>query len=133
MKTSTVEKVFYYLGEISIPLTLIFVILLLPLILKSSWCGIVLLVTLVIFLITRLYFSFPKNRSLFKVPLYNSMLIFITIYTILVYYRLESALSNNNVLLRDINLKYCEANFLIMACAFLGASMNSFIYKFNEK
>ena len=123
------KKTLYYIGQICILVILWLIIQLLPLILKSSWQGVLLITTLTIFLMVRLYFYLPENQELTKMPIYNILIIFITLYFLLIYFRIFIAIDFKRYLLNTVSIKYCKTNFLILSCSLIGVVLNSILYK----
>ena len=124
-----IKKVLYYIGQICILVILLFTIELLPLILKSSWQGVLLITTLTIFLMVRLYFYLPGNQQLTKMPIYNILIIIITLYFLIIYFRIFIAIDFKRYLLNEISIEYCKTNFLILSCSLSGVVINSILYK----
>ena len=133
MNTSNVKKTLYYTGQICILVILYLIIQMLPLILSSSWQGIVLITSLTIFLMVRLYFFLPENSELTKMPIYNILIIVITLYFLLIYLRIFMAIDFKRYLLDTISIKYCKTNFLILSCSLIGVVINSCLYKIAYK
>ncbi len=129
MNTSNIKKGLYYAGQICILVILYLIIQMLPLILQSSWQGILLITSLTIFLMVRLYFYLPGNSGLTKMPIYNILIIFITLYFLLIYFRIFMAIDFKRYLLNTISIKYCKTNFLILSCSLIGVVLNSCLYK----
>ncbi len=126
---SNFRKYLYYTGQICILIILLAVIELLPLIFKSSWQGVILIISLTIFLMVRLYFYLPENKELTKLPIYNILIIVITLYFLLVCYKIYDAVDFKRYLLDEISMEYCNANFVILSCSLIGVVLNSFLYK----
>ena len=129
MNTGNIRKILYYTGQICILVILYLIIQMLPLILESSWQGIILITSLTIFLMVRLYFYLPENRGLTKMPIYNILIIFITLYFLLIYFRIFIAIDFKRYLLNTVSIKYCKTNFLILSCSLIGVVLNSILYK----
>ena len=129
MNTGNIRKILYYTGQICILVILYLIIQMLPLILESSWQGIVLITSLTIFLMIRLYFYLPENQGLTKMPIYNILIIFITLYFLLIYFRIFIAIDFKRYLLNTVSIKYCKTNFLILSCSLIGVVLNSILYK----
>ena len=124
-----IKKVLYYIGQICILIILWLIIELLPLVLKSSWQGVLLITALTIFLMVRLYFYLPGNQQLTKMPIYNILIIIITLYFLIIYFRIFIAIDFKRYLLNDISIEYCKTNFLILSCSLFGVVINSVLYK----
>ena len=129
MNTGNIRKILYYTGQICILVILYLIIQMLPLILESSWQGIILITSLTIFLMVRLYFYLPENQELTKMPIYNILIIFITLYFLLIYFRIFIAIDFKRYLLNTVSIKYCKTNFLILSCSLIGVVLNSILYK----
>ena len=129
MNTGNIKKILYYTGQICILVILYLIIQMLPLILESSWQGILLITSLTIFLMVRLYFYLPENQGLTKMPIYNILIIFITSYFLLIYFRIFMAIDFKRYLLNTVSIKYCKTNFLILSCSLIGVVLNSILYK----
>ena len=129
MNTGNIKKILYYTGQICILVILYLIIQMLPLILESSWQGIILITSLTIFLMVRLYFYLPENRELTKMPIYNILIISITLYFLLIYFRIFIAIDFKRYLLNTVSIKYCKTNFLILSCSLIGVVLNSILYK----
>ena len=129
MNTGNIRKILYYTGQICILVILYLIIQMLPLILESSWQGIILITSLTIFLMVRLYFYLPENQELTKMPIYNILIISITLYFLLIYFRIFMAIDFKRYLLDTISIKYCKTNFLILSCSLIGVVLNSILYK----
>ena len=129
MNTGNIRKILYYTGQICILVILYLIIQMLPLILVSSWQGIILITSLTIFLMVRLYFYLPENQGLTKMPIYNILIIFITLYFLLIYFRIFMAIDFKRYLLNTISIKYCKTNFVILSCSLIGVVLNSILYK----
>ena len=129
MNTGNIRKILYYTGQICILVILYLIIQMLPLILESSWQGIILITSLTIFLMVRLYFYLPENRELTKMPIYNILIISITLYFLLIYFRIFIAIDFKRYLLNTVSIKYCKTNFLILSCSLIGVVLNSILYK----
>ncbi len=129
MNMSNIRKILYYTGQICIIVILYLIIQMLPLILNSSWQGILLITSLTIFLMTRLYFYLPENQALTKMPIYNILIIVITLYFLLIYFRIFMAIDFKRYLLSNVSIKYCKTNFLILSCSLIGVVFNSYLYK----
>ncbi len=123
------QKGLYYTGQICVLIILFLVIQLLPLIFKSSWQGIIFIVTLTIFLMVRLYFYLPENRGLTKMAMYNVLILVITLYFFIIYYRIFDAIDFKRYLLSEVSIEYCKTNFIILSCALFGVIGNSILYK----
>ena len=120
------DKILYVLANISIVLDLIIIIKLLPVIYKSSWQGILLLVSLTLFLIVRLYFQLPKNKFITKI-------LFLTLYLVIVFSKICISINFKSYLLFYTNIDYCKTNFLILSIAMIGICINSFINLIGER
>lgn len=90
--------------------------------------GIGLLFLFVTFLyIFSMFFGLLSKRKCYQKRLsYNLVIIFLTIYFILLIWRLvfEQGLLATSPLL---NLAYCKSNFIIMSCVMLGIVLNTFL------
>ena len=129
MNTGNIKKILYYTGQICILVILYLIIQMLPLILESSWQGIILITSLTIFLMVRLYFYLPENQGLTKMPIYNILIISITLYFLLIYFRIFMAIDFKRYLLNTVSIKYCKTNFVILSCSLIGVVLNSILYK----
>lgn len=129
MEMNKIKKGLYHAGQICVLVILWLVIQMLPLIFKSSWQGIVFICMLTLFLIVRLYFYLPKNRGLTKMAMYNILIIVITLYFFIIYYRIFSAIDFKRYLLSEVSIEYCKTNFIILSCALFGVIGNSILYK----
>ena len=123
------KKILYYIGQLCILVILLLTIELLPLIFKSSWQGVLLIIALTIFLMVRLYFYLPGNQQLTKMPIYNILIIIITLYFLIIYFRIFIAIDFKRYLLNEISIEYCKTNFLILSCSLSGVVINSILYK----
>lgn len=100
-----------------------------PLIFESSWQGLLFLFTIFIFIILELYLVVKEKKIIKNAWYYNILLIMITMYLSIIYYKIYSIKSS----LYGINLSYCKNNYLIISLVFIFIMFNMAIIKYVKK
>lgn len=128
-----IKKSIYIVSIASLIFLTFLTIEMLPLIFQSTWQGTFFLVAVILLLLIELI-ALIKEKNLIKESWsYNIFLIAITLYLTIIYYRIYSNNSFND-LIYTIDIKYCKQNYLILAltCLFIICNL-VLIIKDNKK
>ncbi len=130
------KTVLYYMSLISQILFLVMTSILVPLILKSSWQGLMFLTTVLIYIGIRLFMIVTRKKIVEKVPIYNILTIALTFYLGIIFTRIMLVELSSNVLY-DLSMEYCRNNFFLisitMICVILNTIILLFLKEENEK
>ena len=108
------KTVLYYMSLISQILFLVMTSILVPLILKSSWQGLMFLTTVLIYIGIRLFMIVTRKKIVEKVPIYNILTIALTFYLGIIFTRIMLVELSSNVLY-DLSMEYCRNNFFLIS------------------
>lgn len=130
------KTVLYYMSLISQILFLVMTSILVPLILKSSWQGLMFLTTVLIYIGIRLFMIVTRKKIVEKVPIYNILTIALTFYLGIIFTRIMLVELSSNVLY-DLSMEYCRNNFFLISITMICVTLNTIILLFlkeeNEK
>lgn len=122
-----IDKVIYYLRFIFFILYLIITILLLPFVFKTGRIGIFFLVTLFLFIAMTLFSILSKKEIYLKTKSYNLVIIALTIYISIVYYRVSLDERLRLTGLYTVSLDYCKLNFILLGLVMIGICLNTIV------
>lgn len=122
-----INKVIYYLRIVSFLLYLIITIFLLPFVFECGKIGIFFLVSLFLFIAITLFSMFSKKKIYIKTKSYNLIIIALTLYLGIVYYRilLDERLKLSG--LYTVSLDYCKMNFILLGLVMIGIILNTVV------
>jgi len=129
---SLMNKVLYYMSLISEVLFLIIVCLLLPLILKSEFPGLLFLVTVLIFIGLRLFMIITKNSIVQEVKIYNILTITLTFYLGIIFTRIMLVYFQSSALY-ELSMDYCRNNFFLLSLTMICMILNTIILIFTKE
>ena len=117
---------------ISEVLFLIMVCLLLPLILKSEFPGLLFLVTVLIFIGLRLFMIITKNSIVQEVKIYNILTITLTFYLGIIFTRIMLVYFQSSALY-ELSMDYCRNNFFLLSLTMICMILNTIILIFTKE
>ena len=123
------KTVLYYMSLISQILFLVMTSILVPLILKSSWQGLMFLTTVLIYIGIRLFMIVTRKKIVEKVPIYNILTIALTFYLGIIFTRIMLVELSSNVLY-DLSMEYCRNNFFLISITMICVILNTIILLF---
>lgn len=127
-----VNKVLYYMSLISEILFLIMTILLFPLIIKSKFSGWLFLITVIIYIMLRLFMLIAKKKIIEKVTLYNSLTIALTFYLGIIFARIMVTKLSPSILY-ELSMTYCKNNFFLISLTMICMILNTIILLFSKE
>ena len=129
---SQMNKVLYYMSLISEILFLIMVSLLLPLIFKIGFSGVLFLVTVLILIGLRLLMIITRKKIVQEVKIYNILTIALTFYLGIIFTRILLVELQSN-LLYELSMEYCKNNFFLLSLTMICMVLNTIILIFTRE
>ncbi len=120
------NKVLYYMGLICDVLFLIMVCVLLPIILKSGWQGILFLVVTVIYFFIRLLTLILGKEKIEKIKGYLILIIALFFYMGIIFTRIMLVTVHTSSLYQ-LSMKYCQNNFFLISITMICITLNTIL------
>lgn len=119
-RRKTIQASFFLLRILSTFLSLIFVILLLPNILKAGWQGSLFLLVFTSFVGLTLWMMLSKNEKVCKSLSFNGLYVASVLYLGLIFSKLFFDQRVKLTMIYEINMHYFENNYLVLSVILLG-------------
>lgn len=120
------NKVLYYMGLISEVLFLIMTLFLLPLILKTGFSGFFFLITVLIFILLRLFMIVSKTHIVKEEKIYSILMIVLTFYLGIIFTRILLVYFFSSSIY-ELSMTYCRNNFFLVALTMVCIILNTIV------
>lgn len=127
-----IKNIIYAISIISLCFITYLFVQMLPIIVQSGWQGIIFFFSTILLLITELIILLDKNQVK-EFYSYNIFIILLAMYLSLIYYKIYSINPTSISLYYNIDIKFCQRNYLIITIAFIMTICHVYLLRKEKK